>query len=657
MKVIVGDKVIAKPVIFYFGPIPLAVLPFAFFPTKTGRRSGLIIPRFGQSALEGRFIRDLGYYWAISDYLDARASVDFFDRSGWFMRGGVNYAKRYQYSGNIGGSLTRKNFALTDQRDRFWDLRIAHNHTINENTSLRASGNFVSNNSFYDLSDNRNQQLTRRLESRATYSQRFGGGSNNLSVNLSESKDLEDGSFQRVLPQISLNFSRKQLFKYNKPSTTRADKKDEPRWYNNIYYNFSSRADYRLSKGAGSNATTEKRSQASHVMSLSLSTPKSIVSWLNLNQSLRINEDWFDRVTNFDTSGTSITSEEEKGFAARHTFNYSLSANTKFYGLFQPGIGPILALRHVATPNLSFSYRPDFSDPFWGYFEELTLADGTTERRDRFGGTGSGKTASLNFSLSNLFQMKTGSEEKPKKTDLFSLNFSSGYNFAADSLNLANLNTSFQANPARNFSVSMRSTHNFYDFDNTTGNRRARFLLTSRDQFFRLTSFRVDASLRLEGKGGTEKASPVGLKDANNTYQPDYGLEQQDLTDRFAPTQRFSDTSVPWKADFAFSYSLSRSNPLSTTRRAQLSLRNAEIRLTNNWRVGVSGQLDLIDKSIVDQRYTIYRDLHCWEMQVFWTPSGVREGFYLRINIKAPHLKDIKVEKRGGRASVFGGAY
>jgi hypothetical protein len=71
----------------------------------------------------------------------------------------------------------------------------------------------------------------------------------------------------------------------------------------------------------------------------------------------------------------------------------------------------------------------------------------------------------------------------------------------------------------------------------------------------------------------------------------------------------------------------------------------------------MSGQFDLREKRIVDQRYTIYRDLHCWEMQFFWTPTGFSKGFYFRLGIKAPLLQDIKLERRGGRTTVFGGSY
>jgi len=701
MKIIVQDKVIARPIVFYIGKIPLAILPFAIFPMRTGRHSGLIIPRYGQSTLEGRYLKDLGYYWAINDYLDARATVDFYDRSGWFARAGMNYAKRYSFTGRISGSITRKNFALTDRRDRFWDIAISHSQTFGQNSSLNVSGNFISNNSFYrELSDNRDQQLRRRLRSNATYSRRLADGRGSFSINVSDEKDLEDGSFQRTLPQISLSLSQRQLFGSGRSRGARGAKVEERAWYHNLYYSLTSRGSYRISRGAGELAETETRATANHRLNLSLNSPKRYFGWLNWNQSMSVTEDWFDRATDYFLVGASgleaplapvtagppvarsydlsargrrpdpaslapagtlsppyeIGSRQVRGFAARHTFSYSTSANTTIYGTFPINKWSIHAVRHRMSPSVSFSFRPDFSDPSWGYYEEIRLPDGSTETRDRFGGTPRGKQASINFSLGNLFQMKAGSEENPKKIDLFTLNFNSGYNFAAETFKHSNLTSRLQANPSHNISVSMSTSHSFYDFNDSTGITEPRLLWRKNGilsgRYLRLTNFTVGANIRLQGTGAGA-GEPV-VEDELVREETPFPSEPRD---RFAPVERFTDTSVPWRASLGLSYNLNRSNPLHPTKRAQLNLTNAEIQLTKNWRVSVSGQFDLITKSVVYQTYTIHRDLHCWEMQVRWTPSGFRQGFYLRINIKAPHLRDIKLEKRGGRASIFGGGY
>jgi hypothetical protein len=311
----------------------------------------------------------------------------------------------------------------------------------------------------------------------------------------------------------------------------------------------------------------------------------------------------------------------------------------------------------VVTPSIGFSYRPDFSDPRWGYFRQVTLRGDSTVRLDRFNGsTPRGKLASMNISVSNLFQMKTGPEDKPKKIDLFTLNFSTSHNFAAKEFQQSDLSSSLFANPSQNISLNMSMSHSFYDYDST--GRRINQLLYKRHGIFsgrylRLTNVNVGASFRLQGRSG--EAAGAGQQPLAESQEEADELLPVPVQDRFTPEQYFSDTSVPWQASFSLSLNINRSNPLRPTKTAQLSLSNADIRLTKNWRVGVSGQFDLLEKTIIDQRYTIYRDLHCWEMQFFWTPSGFRSGFYFRLSIKAPLLQDIKLERRGGRTSVFGG--
>ncbi|MFQ5863724.1 MAG: putative LPS assembly protein LptD, partial [bacterium] len=343
----------------------------------------------------------------------------------------------------------------------------------------------------------------------------------------------------------------------------------------------------------------------------------------------------------------------------------SVSANTKLYGTFFPNIGPIKALRHVMTPTLSFSFQPDFSTSFWGYFQTLQDTSGKVIKRDRFGGTPAGEQKSLSFSVSNLFQMKLGEGEKEKKIDLFNLNFSGGYNFAADSLKMQNLSTSFRANPRRNLGINMSMNHSFYEFDTDAGKTVNKLLLNTRGFFnvLRLTQFRVDARWTLSGRqkstqpavGGPSsspavpQSEPLKIEQIDQTQLPSEG----DISDRFEPESAFSAFDIPWRATISFSYSVNKFNPARPTRNAYIDLSNVEVQLTKKWRIGYRLRYDIENGKIADQRISFHRDLHCWEAQFNWSPSGIGRGFYFRINIKAPHLRQIKIEQRGGTTSVF----
>ncbi|MDZ7723982.1 MAG: putative LPS assembly protein LptD [candidate division KSB1 bacterium] len=153
MKMIPDNKVIAKPVVMYLGHIPVAALPFVVFPNKKGRTSGILIPRYGQSDAEGRFLRNIGYYWAPNDYFDTKLSLDFFERTGILLKNSTRYSVRYKLNGSIDASWTRKNY--DGSRQNRWDLRVRHNQTLDPTSNFSVNGYFVSDNSFYkDYSTN-----------------------------------------------------------------------------------------------------------------------------------------------------------------------------------------------------------------------------------------------------------------------------------------------------------------------------------------------------------------------------------------------------------------------------------------------------------------------------------------------------------------------
>ncbi|MFQ5676602.1 MAG: putative LPS assembly protein LptD, partial [bacterium] len=384
MKVIVNDKVIAKPVIFFIGKIPVAIFPFAMFPTnETGRSSGLILPQFGSSPVEGRYLRNLGYYWATNDYMDIRFTLDFFEKTGILFRGNLNYALRYNFTGGISGSYTRKNFAGTKQRR--WNLDIRHSHTIDANTRFSVNASFVSNNTFFkEFSSNRSQRLNRQLRSNATFNKSWSQNKNSLSLNLSQTKDLETGSQTTTLPQLRFSRSQSALIPAKEGASI-----DKQKWYNFIRYSYQGFMVNTVRKDSSNDKDADIDRRFEHDLRLSFTNPKKIFGWLSFNQSFNYDEDWFDRKQTFTLvdSTNRFESADDKGFSARRVFQYSAGASTNLFGTFNTKIGQIQAIRHKMTPSISFSFRPDFSNPFWGYYQEVEDTTGQKVRLDKFRGT------------------------------------------------------------------------------------------------------------------------------------------------------------------------------------------------------------------------------------------------------------------------------
>lgn len=671
MKIISEDKVIAKPVIFFIGKIPLAILPFAFFPSQEdGRQSGLILPQFGTSPVEGRYLQDLGYYWAANDYFDARFTLSFFERTGILFKTSTNYALRYKFTGSVSGSFTRKNFP-DGSKQRRWDLRVRHSQTVDENTRFSVNASFVSNNSFYrEFSTNRSQRLSRQIVSNATFSKRWGEGKNSLTLNLSQTKDLDTGSNFVTFPQAQFIRSQSAIIPVREDKTART--KAKPKWFNYIRYDYKGLLLNSVSKTSSEDDDPEVVRRAEHDFRLTFTNPNKIFGWLTFNQSVTYDEDWFAKTKtfSFDSTTKTIKTSDKSGFAARHLFQYSASTSTKLYGTFNTGIGPMKALRHVMTPSLSFIYQPDFSSSLWSYYEMVNDSTGKPVKKDRFQGLGARATPAieqnrLSFSLSNLFQMKWGEGQKEKKIDLFTLNFSSGYNFAAKSFKWQDLSTRFQANPKKNLSVTMSMSHSFYEFDREINQRVDKLLFETRGlfNFLRLTQFNLTSRWTLSGKQkSSTPQNPSGSPGSGEQNLPNVPIQVVPESqrpfgtggeDRFGPESAFSAFDIPWRATLSFSYSVNKFNPANPSRNAYIDLSNVEVQLTKNWRIGYRIRYNFEKEEVVDQRISFYRDLHCWEAQFNWTPSGFSKGFYFRIGIKAPHLRDIKFEQRGGSSSIF----
>ncbi|HEX9973061.1 MAG TPA: putative LPS assembly protein LptD [bacterium] len=677
IKVMINDKVIAKPIVFYFGKIPVAALPFAVFPNKKGRHSGILVPTYGESSSEGRFIRGLGYYWAASQYFDASLKMDYFDRSGVMFRGDTRYNIRYILNGSISGSLTRKNF-ISGNKERRWDLRINHRHEIDPTASFAISGWFVSDNRFYkDLSSNFDTRLNRKIRSDATFSKSWPEQRMSLSANLSQERDVETGRMSQVLPQLRFSMNQRAIFgKSTRSSGTRSfsssrGTKDETTWYQSIYFSYNSNLYNSQTRGGGYQESVSR--YINHNVSLSMNVPQKIFGWLSLGQSVSYEERWYDRYrkNEFNTNLNSVESDTVQGFAARRIFSYNLSSSTKIYGMFTPNIGKIQAIRHIISPSLSFSYQPDFSDPKWGYVDTFYDTSGNKKVAQRLlDGVPSSKNKSISFSVGNLFQMKTVDGEKEKKFDLFNLNFSSGYNFEAEKFKLSNLSSSFRSSPTQNLNINMSANHSFYKFDIETGQAINQLLVMDKNAWktgsiLRLNSFNIGASLSLQGSKKGEKADKKAETGQQVLIDEVTGepVSEQEYYDRlyepggnrFEVNDRFSGLDIPWRMSLSFSFSLTKYDPRNPSKNYYLDIGGMEVQLTKNWKINYSAHYDIEMKRIVNQSVTIYRDLHCWEARLIWRPSGIGgNSYFLRINVKSPQLRDLKYEMRGGRNSVLG---
>jgi len=663
MKICVNDKVIAKPLVMFIGHIPVLGIPFAYFPIRKGRHSGILIPRYGESSLEGRYLKGLGYYWAASDYWDVKGRIDYFEKSGFLFRGDLNYALRYKLRGTISGSWTRKNFDISGQKERRWDLSIHHSQIILPTMNLAVSGQFVSSGNFYrNLSANREQRLRQEIRSNARLTKKW-GSSGKIEIAMNQTRNLNTDQISELIPQVTISNRVANLI----PTPNGKEKEQgDRRWYHaiTIPYQFNVLWKRSRQKQAGGSIIEKGGVGWNHLLGIYVSP--TLFGWLKMRPSINYKSSWLDRRKEYyvDSKTNTIQSRDEKGFFILQTFNTSVSFSTKIYGLFRPHLLKNIMIRHVATPHLSFVYRPDFSDERYGYYQTVIDTQGVEYRKDRFcgslfGSTPTGKSQSMNFGLNNVFQMKVGEGENEKKMELFTWNLSTSYNWKASQYKLSNLSSSFRASPLKNMSLTLRTIHSFYQVDEEgkTINRLYIDKITwknwqsiFRTRWARLTYLTANINLRLKGNA---KSKTTGKKARTNEQASSIENLKNLPGDRLDMDEGVTGFNIPWNLTATLSYTDNRYNPLHKSRTFWANT-NLDFNLTKHWKISYRARWDLVKKEAVSQDFVFYRDLHCWEARIVWTPTGRYKRFYFRINIKSPMLREIKFEKGMGGRGLYG---
>ena len=714
MKMINEDKVVARPIVLYIADIPVFGLPFGVFPHQKGRRhSGWIMPSYGTDARWGGYINGLGYYWAGSEYFDTKLTMSFYDRDGITFRSKNNYSKKYSFSGNIDletkqrfSSSTpaedRDIFNLGKNRQSDYVLRWNHRQKLRNNQSASVNASYYSSGDYNRRTGIEQQKrLNQQAVSNATYSKRWPKSRNSLSINLSSRRDLmaeqkidQNSPFystpiregqqinisNNIFPQMAFSHSQRSLF------PTKAKKKS---WYNNINYHYSSRFtnnqkyfyeseaialnDSATAFRWAPNSENEIEEQAfsdyviSHTSGMNMSSK--IFKYLNITPNLSIKSDWVNRsFSGYVDSTGKISKNEVLGFASRTTGSFNLNMNTQIYGLFPIKIGNIDMIRHVASPSIGYSYRPDFSKEVLGsnpnYYEIIKQDNGEVVYFDRFsgtlaGGTPRGENQSLNFSLNNVFQAKIIDGDQEKKQDLFSWRLSTNKNFVSEQFQWGNLNSSLRANIRQKLNLDFSMTHDWYDYDQEKNMRINKIKMNGGIPAPRLINARFSTGFRFAGTRNNQLNDDVEVadKDTLDTNDRIDGANLPNLLEGFSSNSntKKSNTSNLWSTTASFSFAYNNANPNNSQKTFWMSS-NSTIQLTQAWKIQYNARFDLIEQNLVSHTFSIYRDLHCWEMSINWTPNGYASGLYLRLNVKSPNLRDLKFEQRGGtftRPSLF----
>lgn len=642
MKIMQGDKVVAEPVYLFVDDVPLFAIPFGVFPSHTGRSSGIIPPSYGEDATYGRYLSHLGYFWAINDYMDLAVQGNIFTRGRLDMSGRFRYVKRYLYNGTIdlGGSRIRLGEEKdTDREFRDeWRIGITHSQSIDPTMSITANVNILSSKNYYNNSTNNlGDLLQQNAISNVSLTKTWEGTPNSLSANYYRDQNLVTGEISERIP--SLSFTRSQSYPFRTKSTSSLDLK----WYEQISYNYSSQLENRHTKtlaadGFG-NKYFAKDARGGIRQAVSLSAPLKF-SEFNISPFFNYTELWYNKyiTKSFNSSDSTVSTVDHSGFKTTRFFNTGIQLNTRVIGIFNTRFFNIRGFRHTITPAISYNYTPDFSKPAWNSYGTYTDIYGKEVKysffeREVFGGPGIGESQALNFSVGNVFEMKTGSSDtNTSKFQLLNTSAGISYNFAADSLKLSELSFIYRTEIASLLSIGGGATFNFYKYIDGVG-RINKFLWNTDKKIANMTSFNISIATTFQGS----------QYNAGDTIEHTNTPEDEEYIGIYG--ERIVNFSIPWSVNFNYNYNISHPSPSITTKYSNLS-GNLSLSLTRNWKLTFSASYDIFGKTFSAPYITIYRDLHCWEMNFNWIPTGSYRGFRFELRIKAPQLQDVKITKQ-----------
>ena len=669
-----SQKTVFGPAYPVIADVPLPIgLPFGFIPKRPDRATGILFPTFGEEASRGFYLRDAGLYFVIGDYFDIAMTGDIYTLGSWAIDVNSRYKVNYKCNGSF--SLTYSNDQVGEKgssdffQTRNFGVRWSHaqDPKARPGTSFSASVNFSSpSNSRYN-STSVQEALQNQISSSISYSRNW-GGKVNLSINALHSQNSRDSSYSFTLPNVTLSVSRFYPFKQK-------NRVGKEKWYEkfSLGYNTSlqNRINFKASEFNKPGFFDKFQNGMAHNFQIGLPN-FTLFKYINLTPSVSYGMNWFFRDKHKEYNPDTGQVEDVKGkafgtFGATHNYSGSISMSTRLYGLFNFGMHRKLqAIRHVVSPSLSASFSPDKAKYFNG-FRTLTYTDRNgqvkTQEYNIYEGQlnsvpGKGQTASLNFSLGNNFEAKvrdlkdtTGTGSKKIKL-IDNLNFSTGYNFLADSCKLNNIGVTMSTSVFGKVGISANANFDPYailvDQNNPSGKKINRFAIQEGQGLARLTNASVSLSYSLSGEGkinGNDGTKQAGGNPADHYTRIYY----HPITGEYIPGGwlYYTNPNVPWSVNFNYSFSYRKAYQFSNGQAidkktfTQTLGVSGNVKLTPRLSMQMSTNFDLMALKMSATQISATYDLHCFNINVSWIPNGQWESWSFRIQANAAALADL----------------
>ena len=662
-KVIPGKKIIAGYSYLVIEDVPTYIgIPEFFFPISTGPKSGLLMPTYGEDA-KGFFIRDLGYYFTFGDYMDLAIRGGIYTLGSWEVSARSQYVKRYKFRGSFdlqysairSGEKGEPDFVQQNNYKIQW--QHSQDAKANPGSTFSASVNLTSSGYSRYSATTVNDILATQTNSSISYSKSWEGTPFSLALNMAVSQNSRDKTISVTLPTITFNVASFNPFK-------RKQAIGKTRWYEKIKMSYSMKMTNSVNTKESEIFTKETLNKMKNGIqhTIPISTSLSLFNYINVSPSFNYTERWyFKKVSqqwNNETRQVE-TLDPQYGFWRIYNYNASVSANTTIYGTYvaKKKQRKLQAVRHTLTPNVGFSYAPDFSRQKYGFYE--TVQTDTTGRfkvyspftDNAYGVPGSGQQLNLTFGLSQSLEAKIRTKDTVKKVKIIDqISISGSYNFLADSMRLSSLPIQLRTTITQGVALNISMTLDPYEV--SPQGVRYNKLMWSRGLPGRVQSIGWSFGYSFRSKeGGQPAANDI------NSLPPEYFNSWSDPYGTLNPAMRrqwmagqYYDFSIPWNFGFnySFNYSAQLVNNGTTGYRKNISQTvnvNASIKLTPKTMISATSGFDFATRKMSMTSISISRDLHCWQMSFTWIPFGAHKSWAFNIGVKAASLADLKFDK------------
>lgn len=707
-KVRPGKDVVFGPAYIVVADVPLPfAIPYGFFPFTKSYSSGFIMPSYGDEQNRGFYLRDGGYYFAISDKMDLKLIGEIYTKGSWGLTATSNYRKRYKYNGSFLFSYqdTRTgDKGMPDYaKQTSFKLQWSHRQDAKANPfmSLSASVNFAT--SSYERNNLTSmynpQSLTQSTRtSSVNWSTTFSSIGMTLSSTANLSQNMRDSTISMTLPDLNISISRFYPFR-------RKHAAGDERWYEKIAMSytgqFSNSINTKENKLMHSSLIKDWRNGFQH--NIPISANFTLFKYINLNPSFNFTDRMYtNKVTKSWNERTQTeVADTTYGFHNVYNWNLSLSASTKIYGFWKPNRklfgDKVQAIRHVITPTVSFSYAPDFSASRYGYYQtyQKTDADGNVSlvqyspyQNELYGVPGRGRTGSISWSFDNNIEMKVKSDKDStgfKKISLIDqLGWSMSYNMAAKEKPLSDLTVNLRLKWWKNYTFNMTGVFASYAYELDdqgkpyVGNRTywgmgkwGRFQGMSQNISYTLTPEKIkklfggakDDDTKKNKKSDDDEIDTDIESNVDDTMiDAQHGASKDDKGGK-ADTDGdgYMRFSMPWSLTFGYGITMSENTdinkfnyktmryPYKFTQTLNVS---GNLRISDGWNISFSSGYDFDNHKVSMTTASLQRDLHCFNMScsVVLAPYA-SYNFTFRCN--ASTLTDaLKYDKRSGYSNA-----